>query len=250
MKTAFISGVSSGLGRGFAQALHRKNHTVYGVSRRRPDLPFVRHVSCDLTDFDSVPARMNELLGDVRHPDLVIMNAGKLSQIQDMRDTPLEELRSVFDINVWAQKNLLDWFLNTGRFPAQIILISSGAAVVGNRGWGSYALSKAALNMLGQLYAHEFPEKTHISALAPGLIDTPMTRYLRTEADNTKFTALNRIIAAKEDGTMLPPQKAAERVIAVLDELKKQPRGSFTDIRKLDSPEEYEELMRMKKDHP
>ncbi|MCP3870534.1 MAG: SDR family NAD(P)-dependent oxidoreductase [Gammaproteobacteria bacterium] len=44
----------------------------------------------------------------------------------------------------------------------QIVMISSGAAVLGNQGWGGYAISKAALSMLARLYAHEFTQ-THIS---------------------------------------------------------------------------------------
>ncbi len=75
----------------------------------------------------------------------------------------------------------MDWLLEWGRPVRQVIMVSSGATVLGNKGWGAYALSKAGLNMLARLYDHEFPD-THISALAPGLIDTAMMDYLCVEA--------------------------------------------------------------------
>lgn len=61
------------------------------------------------------------------------------------------------DINVWANKLIIDDLAARHVAPRRIVLISSGAGVVGNHGWGAYALSKAALNMLAQLYAHELP---------------------------------------------------------------------------------------------
>lgn len=75
-------------------------------------------------------------------------------------------------------------------------MISSGEPVSGNRAWGGYALSKAVMRMLVRLYAREFAD-THISALAPGIIDTPMMDYVCEEADSDAFPALNRLRKAR-----------------------------------------------------
>jgi len=47
---------------------------------------------------------------------------------------------------------------------------------------GGYALSKAALDVLAKLYAHEFTQ-THITPLAPGIIDRAMMDHLCEEED-------------------------------------------------------------------
>ena len=101
----------------------------------------------------------------------------------------VDEMKRVMEINVWANKTVLDWLHNSAVRVDQVVMISSGAAVLGNRGWGGYALSKAALNMLARLYAHEFPQ-THLCALAPGIIDTAMMDYLCEQAGDHRTTIM------------------------------------------------------------
>ena len=102
----------------------------------------------------------------------------------------------------------MDWlrarFVDAGKPVAQIVMIFSGATVLGNRGWPGYGLSKAALNMLAKLYAHDFPD-THISALAPGIIDTAMMEHLCVEADAEAYPALKRLRDARGTPDMPTP---------------------------------------------
>lgn len=238
----FITGNSSGFGRGFSEAALARGWEVYGCSRRGCDLAGVHDVQCDLGDFGAVPAALGTLLAGLESLDLVILNAGVLGRIRPMHDTSLEELRRSMDINVWANKVILDWLLDSDMQIDQIIGISSGAAVLGNKGWNGYAISKASLNMLLRLYSHEFPH-THISAIAPGLIDTAMMDYLCVEPDPEEYPALGRIRAARGTDTMPGPREAAERVLEVVDRLKEFDSGSFVDIRQLIAPEEYAALM-------
>lgn len=241
----FITGNSSGLGRGFSAAALDRGWEVYGCSRRGCDLEGVQDVRCDLGDFATVPAALEQLLAGVERLDLVILNAGILGEIKPMHDTSLEELGRSMDINVWANKIILDWLLDSGMAVDQIVGISSGAAVLGNKGWNGYAISKAALNMLLRLYSHEFPD-THLSAIAPGLIDTAMMDYLCVEPDPGEYPALGRIRAARGTDTMPGPRAAAERVLEVVDRLKTFDSGSFVDIRQLIAPEEYAALMQVR----
>lgn len=238
----FITGNSSGLGRGFSEAALARGWEVYGCSRRGCDLNGVHDVQCDLGDFAAVAAALGKLLAGLDSLDLVILNAGVLGRISPMHDTSLEELRRSMDINVWSNKVILDWLLDSGMRIDQIVGISSGAAVLGNKGWSGYAISKASLNMLLRLYSHEFPH-THISAIAPGLIDTAMMDYLCVEPDPEEYPALARIRAARGTDTMPGPREAAERVLEVTGRLKEFDSGSFVDIRQLIAPEEYAALM-------
>ena len=241
MKTAFITGTSSGLGRGLAEHLLQQGWAVYGCSRRGCDLPAVHDLQIDLTDQDAVPDALGAFLARVGSLDLVVLNAGVLGEISDLAQTSLDELKKVMDINVWANKSVMDWLHVWGRSVDQIIMVSSGAAILGNRGWSGYALSKATLNMLAKLYAHEFPH-THIAALAPGIIDTAMMDYLCAEADADAFPALQRLRQARGTEKMPGPLEAAERLVSVLDRLKDWPSGSFVDIREILEPEEYARL--------
>jgi len=238
MPNALITGTSAGLGRALAAHLLGQGWAVYGLSRRGSDLPGIRHAGCDLTDADAVPAALDGLLAGVERLDLVVLNAGVVGEMALLAETPLAEAKAVMDVNLWANKTVMDWLYARGRPVDQVVMISSGAAVLGNKGWGGYALSKAALNMLAKLYSHEFPQ-THITALAPGIIDTAMMDYLCGEADAEAFPALQRLRDARGSERMPDPDTAAARVVSVLPRLRAWPSGSFVDIREILDPDAY-----------
>jgi len=243
-----ITGNSSGLGRGFTEHYLEQDWQVYGCSRRGwgDTEPNLRDVRCDLSDFGAIGPALEELLGEAERLDLVILNAGMLGEIKPLTETPLADIQRVMDINVWANKMIMDWLHQWGRPVAQVVMISSGASVLGNEGWGAYALSKASVNMLARLYSHEFRD-THISAVAPGLIDSALMDYLCVVPDPQQFPALQRIRDARGTEVMPKPREAAERVVSTLPELKRKfPSGSFVDVREILAPEEYQELMKMR----
>jgi len=239
--TAFITGTSSGLGRGLCETLLDDGCTVFGCSRRPSELPGLQHARCDLRDHETVPECLTTLLEPAERLDLVVLNAGVLGRIELLHRLPLDEAKAVMEVNLWSNKTVMDWLHAWGQPVHQVVMISSGAAVLGNKGWGAYALSKAALNMLAKLYAHEFPD-THICALAPGIIDTAMMDHLCDEADADAFPALQRLRAARGTEAMPTPREAARRILSVLPALREQPSGSFVDIRQLIDPEGYARL--------
>ena len=241
MNTAFVTGTSSGLGRGLATVLSEQGWSVYSCSRRGCDLPGVQDALCDLTDSAKVRDALDDLLGGLDRLDLVILYAGILGEIGDLSATPLADLKQVMDVNLWANKTVMDWLHAWGPPVGQVVMISSGASVLGNKGWDGYALSKAALNMLAKLYAREFPE-THLTALAPGLIDTALMDQLCDETDAQAFPALRRLLRARGTAAMPGPVDAAERVLSVVERLTDWPSGSFIDLRQILDPEGYGHL--------
>ncbi|GAB4352717.1 MAG: SDR family NAD(P)-dependent oxidoreductase [Gammaproteobacteria bacterium] len=236
MGQVFITGVSSGLGMGLTQVYLDRGWAVYGLSRRGCDLEHekLHQVNFDLADAEGLDAAMQRLLDSVQNLDLAILNAGILGEIRDLTDTPMEAIHEVMEINVWANKRLMDWLHRQIPAIGQIVLISSGAAVNGNRGWGAYSLSKATLNMLAKLYAHEFPA-THICALAPGLVDTAMQDYLcdAGQVDAQAYPSVERLRNARGTEAMPAPAVAARRIADLIPDLTRFPSGSFQDVRSL-----------------
>ena len=232
-----ITGVSSGIGHALARAFLDRGHIVYGISRRTPndllECPALHHAPIDLARHESVPGRLERLLPSVERLPLVVLNAGVYGIFGDLVTTPLPDMTKVMDVNVWANKLILDCLFTKPIAVDQVVAISSGASINGNRGWNAYALSKAALNMLIRLYARERPG-THFCALSPGLVETPMLDRLLALPEDTRYPSLDALRARKDTPDMPDPDEAARRLIPIFARLPDLVEtGSYADIRQL-----------------
>ena len=235
-KTFLITGVSRGLGHGLAHACLEAGHHVLGLGRQSAadlqDLPGFQFARADVADHRACAVALESLLRERNKLDCVILNAGILGPIADMGDQPLDAMREVMEVNLWANKQLLDLLLARDTPITQIVAISSGASVNGNRGWGGYSLSKAALNMLVKLYASERAD-IHFSALAPGLVDTGMQEQIRTLPDDVPFLSVTKLKQVRGTDAMPDPAIAGRSVLNAIERLPKLiESGSFADIRK------------------
>ncbi|MCC6707737.1 MAG: SDR family NAD(P)-dependent oxidoreductase [Gammaproteobacteria bacterium] len=228
-----ITGHSRGLGAALTRRALARGEIVYGVSRSAlgTGQSALHELACDLSKLAAIAPALSRFVPADVALDEVWLNAGVLGRIANLRELAQEEINTVMDINVWANKAVIDWLAARAHAPKRVVLISSGAGVVGNHGWGAYALSKAALNMLAQLYAHELPA-TQLLALAPGLIDTDMQSALR-EVDIMRFPALKRLHAAHGSADMPDADTVAARIEAAMPRLSALASGSFIDLRKL-----------------
>ena len=234
-KNVLITGNSSGIGYGLTEEYLERGWTAYGISRRgclglQGDLHGIR---CDLTDFTALNSALATLLGAVEQLDLVVLNAGILGTIRELHQTSMEEIKQVMEINLWANKAVMDWLHASDIRISQIVFISSGAAVNASKGWSGYALSKAALNMLAKLYVHEFPG-THIAAFAPGLVHTQMQDDIYDNVDATAFPSAQVLKDAIGTKLMPEPRKAGSLLANAFERLLNYPSGSFLDIRLMD----------------
>ncbi len=228
MKNVLITGVSSGLGEALAEKYLKNGDTVYAIGRTLPKkldhYPHFFFFPYDLSDTFMIQSTLKEFLQH-RSFDIVILNAGVLGEIKTLSQTDLMEAKEVMEINVWANKELIDT-LHTHALVKQIVGISSGAAVNGSKGWGPYSLSKAGLNMLLSIYAKELPE-IHFTALAPGVIRTPMVEHIIEDVDDTLFPSAKRL----KEKPIQTPEEAAENLIATFPKLLAYESGSFLDVR-------------------
>lgn len=232
MATIFITGNSNGLGLGLTKLYLERGNQVYGLSRSNCPIQHknLKQRIQDLSRLNEIDKSLSALLpGSV---DLVILNAGILGEIKDLADTSMSEVTNIMDINVWSNKVIIDWLIKNNIKVKQLVLISSGASVNGNRGWGIYSISKASINMMARLYAHEMPD-THITAYAPGLVHTQMQEYLCHEVDTEKFPTVDNLINAFHTSAMPDIDTAAKLISNSFDKCLKFASGSFVDIRQL-----------------
>lgn len=231
-----ITGISSGLGFGLAKHYLNNGNNVFGISRsENKELAMnesFHYLRQDVSDFAFLRQNVASFLKDVQQLDLVILNAGLLNEIKDLKETSLDEIEKVMNVNVWANKMLIDILTDEVKNIQQIVAISSGASVSGARGWNAYSLSKATLNMLVSLYAKEFSE-IHFCALAPGLIDTKMQDYIYGLPENENYPIMKRLKEAKGSKQMPNIEKAAKTVAAGIENAKSHESGIFLDVRKM-----------------
>lgn len=237
VETNLVTGVGSGIGHALAGLWLGEGRRLLGIGRRRPDdlvgcydmYRFV-FVAGDFARLDEIPAKMAELISGTKSIDCAVLNAGTLGEIGDLTVANLEVVKRTMDVNVWANKMIIDALVLSHIPVKQVVAISSGAAISGSRGWNGYAISKAALNMLVSLYAKELPE-THFSSLAPGLVDTAMQGQICGLPDSDKTPMVARLRNARGTEAMPSPEVAARKIANIIPRLRERPSGSFADLR-------------------
>ena len=231
-----ITGTSSGIGYGLARTFLKRGNTVLGISRREHgelmSMDRYRHLKLDITDTKRLQKTLPDFLKDQHHFDLVILNSGVLGEIKLMHEVKPEEMKAVFEINVWANKVLLDLLFSQPLKIKQVVGISSGAALRSTPGWGSYALSKAGLDMLMNIYAKEYPE-THFCGFAPGLVDSEIQAYIYAIEDAERYPSAKKLQEARFTDLMPDAITAAPTLIEGIQKALQYESGSHVDVRDL-----------------
>jgi len=215
-----ITGISRGIGYGLAKYYIENGDEVYALGRKNPFDDAVRFYRLDVNAYEKIPHAIESL--EIEELDLAVLNAGILGEIKEMKHWSVKELQNIFDINVWANKVLIE-IDELAPFTEKIVVMSSGAAVNGNPGWGGYSLSKCAVNMMVSIYSKEIDSK--IYALAPGVIDTDMVEKV-ISGDHSKFPSLDRVEAGR-----VSLEEGVKRIVKTVEKLDEFENGSFVDVR-------------------
>jgi len=199
-KTALITGASGLIGGAIARALHAQGATI-GISGTRVGAletlaaeigGDARLLPCDLSDPDALaalPKQAEEALGSV---DILVNNAGITADNLAMRMSD-EQWSSVLDVDLTAAFKLSRSVLRgmMKRRWGRIICIASVVGAIGNPGQANYAAAKAGMIGMTKALAHEVATRgITVNAVAPGLIETSMTRALD---DSQRDSLLGRI---------------------------------------------------------
>jgi NAD(P)-dependent dehydrogenase (short-subunit alcohol dehydrogenase family) len=172
MRTALVTGASSGIGAACAVQLAGAGWRVFAGVRRAGDAPAgTEEILLDVTDEDHVRAaaeRIGELHG-------LVNNAGIAIAIP-LEFIPLEELRRQFEVNVVGQVAVTQAFLpHLRRSRGRVVFIGSIAGQSALPFLGSYAASKHALEAVADTLRVELrPFGVHVALVQPGTIKTPI----------------------------------------------------------------------------
>ncbi|CAG0961494.1 3-oxoacyl-[acyl-carrier protein] reductase [Flavobacteriales bacterium] len=151
------------------------------------------------TLFNTIKARFKKL-------DLLVNNAG-IVRDNLIGNMPLADFNLVLDINlkgVWMMCKEASELMKENN-KGRIVNITS-RAWLGNRGQTNYSASKAGVVGLTRALALELGKyNILVNAIAPGLIDTPLTQALRKDV-------LDKLIAAQPTKTMGLPDDIANAV--------------------------------------
>jgi NAD(P)-dependent dehydrogenase (short-subunit alcohol dehydrogenase family) len=201
-KTALVTGASRGIGRATASALAEAGAHVlvhYGRSAQDAEsLVAVIHakggradaIKVDLGTPDGATLLAREVRSIVgERLDVLVSNAG-ISKAATIKDHTVEDFDNLFATNVRSPFFLVQQLLPVLGEGSNIIVISSiGArAVVGKPGLDNpsilaYASTKGALETLVKNWAAILgPRGIRVNAVAPGVIDTDMSNFTKTEA--------------------------------------------------------------------
>ncbi len=193
-KVALVTGASRGIGAAIAEQLGKADAIVIGtatsvsgaekISGRFTELG-IRGVGkvLNVTDADSVATLLKEVGDEFGAPTILVNNAGitKDNLLMRMSD---EEWFDVINTNLSAVYRLSKGVLR-GMMKARwgrIINISSVVGAMGNPGQSNYAATKAGVAGFARSLAAEVGSRNiTVNTVAPGFIDTDMTKVLPEE---------------------------------------------------------------------
>jgi NAD(P)-dependent dehydrogenase (short-subunit alcohol dehydrogenase family) len=182
--TALVTGASRGLGLALARSLAADGwHLI--IDGRDPvaletaatelrELTTVVALAGDVASEEHRQA-LAEAAGGAGGLDVAVHNASLLgpSPQPALADYPLEKLREVYSVNVFAPVRLTQVLLPHLRPGARLVFVTSDASVEAYEGWGGYGSSKAALDQIAAVLGAEHPD-LRVYAVDPGDMNTRM----------------------------------------------------------------------------
>ena len=195
---ALVTGASRGIGKAIAIALGSKGATVIGTATSGSGAQGISESFAaagikgagkllDVTDADSVEALMKAVQDEFGAPTILVNKAGitRDNLLMRMKD---EEWSDVIETNLTSAFRMSKACLR-GMMKARhgrIISITSVIGATGNPGQSNYAATKAGVIGFTKSLAREIGSRgITVNAVAPGFIDTDMTRALPAEQRDT-----------------------------------------------------------------
>ncbi|MDX3975348.1 oxidoreductase [Shinella sp.] len=231
LKTFFITGANSGFGLAIAKVAIQAGHTVIGTVRSEAardmlakTLPALHTVLCDVTEFDRIPAVVQQAEDEHGSVDVLINNAG-YGHEGVLEESPIEEMRRQFDVNVFGAVAVAKAFLPRFRKRRRgfVVNVTSMGGMITMPGIAYYCGSKFALQGISEVMRSEMaPFGVHVTTLCPGSFRTDwagrsMVRTQRSIADyDNLFDPIREARKAVSGKQLGDPEKLAAAVLTLI----------------------------------
>ena len=232
-KIFLITGVSSGLGKAFAEGALAAGHRVIGTVRSAgPASSFLAHTSgrahavvIDVTDFGAIRDAIARAERDVGPVDVLVNNAG-YGHEGILEETPLEDVQRQFDANVFGAVAMIKAVLPgmRTRRSGHIVNVTSMGGFITMPGITAYCGSKFALEGISESLGKEVKSLgIRVTALAPGQFRTEwagrsMVRADRSIADyDAVMDPIRAARQAKSGQQPGDPAKAAQALLTLIE---------------------------------
>jgi NAD(P)-dependent dehydrogenase (short-subunit alcohol dehydrogenase family) len=193
-RLAFVTGAGQGNGRALAVGLARAGAKVVvsdmNLAQAEETVAHIRAEGREAWAFElnvtngeacySLAEKVGKEIGQI---DLLVNNAGIIIRENSSSPNAATNWRKVMDVNVQGTFNVTHAFLPAIKATKGVVInVASIAAYAGQGGSLGYSPSKGAIKMFTQSLAAELaPYGVRVNALAPGVIETPMTAATRED---------------------------------------------------------------------
>jgi 3-oxoacyl-[acyl-carrier protein] reductase len=191
---ALVTGASRGIGRAIALALGKEGATVIGTATRAEGAAHIdaafkeagakgRGIVLNVTDADGIDKAIAAIEAKEGAPTILVNNAG-ITRDNLLLRMKAEDWQAILDTNLSSvfrlSKACLRGMMKQRR--GRIISIASVVGLTGNAGQANYAAAKAGIIGFSKSLAREVGSRgITVNVVAPGFIETDMTRKLSDE---------------------------------------------------------------------
>jgi len=202
-KVALVTGASRGIGAAIADDLGVSGHIVIGTATTESGAEKItqrlaekniagRGMMLNVTDAESVDAVLKAIIEEFGAPTILVNNAGitKDNILMRMKE---EEWMDVINTNLTSVFRLAKACVRpmTKSRWGRIINISSVVGSMGNGGQSNYSASKAGVEGFARALAKELGSRSiTVNTVAPGFIDTDMTKDLPEASKESMLTQI------------------------------------------------------------
>jgi|TARA_B110000967_G_scaffold123182_1_gene125714 short-subunit dehydrogenase len=217
-KVILVTGASSGIGKSIATFLQAKGYTVFGTSRNPKKLEKFSFeiIALNVLKTETIEQAAAYIIQKEGKLDVLINNAG-MGITGPIEDTPTDEMRKVFNTNLFGAIDVMKAVLPQMRKQKSgiIINVTSIAGYMGLPFRGLYSASKGALELVTEATSMEVKKLgIHVVNVAPGDFATNIaagryhTPVLQNSAYKDNYQKSLDLMDAHVDGGMNPIEMA------------------------------------------